>query len=527
MRRVLSCAFFMIAVFLVSTVFGQTGTVCLFGDAQGTQCSITDDGPGLLSVYVIHSPESPLLVGATAVRFAAPKPACMVGATWVTDLSPVGSLVDGNSQTGVALTYAACITEPYHVLTIQYMAAGLSESDCAYGVGPATGWDVIEVVTCDFENAQANGGVTYINSTIPCECDLPTGPPVLSLSPSSIDFGSSITDADFTISNVGGGMLSWSIMENAPWLIVSSMSGTGYFRNGVSVDRAGLAEGTYTTDIVVSSNGGTLPVHVSMEVSQALSVYPATLRFEVDQTEKVLQVTNSGPGTLEWTVSWDRPWLGAYPTEGVDDQEVGVHVDRTGLAVGAYTGTVTVSGGGDVVHVPVTLMVASGQSVAGAIGVFSDPQASGCNLSDQSPGLMTVYVVHVLTTGATGSQFAAPMPACMTGVTYLGEVSPFQVVIGNTQTGMGIGYGSCRSGPILLLTVRFFGQGLSQPCCEYPVVPDSNHGLTQVIMVSCDFLEFEAIGAYAIVNPTPSCQCGSIKVEEATWGRVKSLYSSD
>ena len=106
-------------------------------------------------------------------------------------------------------------------------------------------------------------------------------------------------------------------------------------------------------------------------------------------------------------------------------------------------------------------------------------------------------------------------------------VSPFQVVIGNTQTGMGIGYGSCRSGPILLLTVRFFGQGLSQPCCEYPVVPDSNHGLTQVIMVSCDFLEFEAIGAYAIVNPTPSCQCGSIKVEEATWGRVKSLYSSD
>ena len=60
----------------------------------------------------------------------------------------------------------------------------------------------------------------------------------------------------------------------------------------------------------------------------------------------------------------------------------------------------------------------------------------------------------------------------MTGVTYLGESSPFGVVIGNSQTGVSIGYGACLSGTIQLLTVRFFGQGLTEPCCVYPVGPD-------------------------------------------------------
>ncbi len=79
------------------------------------------------------------------------------------------------------------------------------------------------------------------------------------------------------------------------------------------------------------------------------------------------------------------------------------------------------------------------------------------------------------------SQFAAPMPACMTGVTYLGETSTYAVAVGTTQTGVSIGYGACYSGTIHVLTVRFFGTGLSEPCCVYPCsVPDWYHGETEV-----------------------------------------------
>jgi hypothetical protein len=293
------------------------------------------------------------------------------------------------------------------------------------------------------------------------------------------------------------------------------------------VNRTGLPEGTYSTDIVVSSNGGALPVRVSMEVLKDLSVSPSSLSFDVDDIVQPLYVRNRGPGTIEWSITWNQPWLSVYPSSGVNNKDVQVRVNRSGLAGGPYAGIVTVTGEGEVVHVPVSMMVASGLPGAGAIGVFSDPQASSCNLFDQTAGLMTLYIVHVLTAEASASQFSTPVPSCMTGAAYLGESSPFGVVIGNSQTGVSIAYGACRSGPILLLTVRLFVQGLSEPCCLYPVVPDLIHAEPKIWMVDCDSHMLEAAGAYAIVNPTGACQCGSIKVEEATWGKIKSMYSDE
>ena len=115
----------------------------------------------------------------------------------------------------------------------------------------------------------------------------------------------------------------------------------------------------------------------------------------------------------------------------------------------------------------------------------------------------------------------------MTGVTYLGETSTYAVAVGTTQTGVSIGYGACYSGTIHVLTVRFFGTGLSEPCCVYPVVPDWYHGETEVNVVDCTGQGVVGGAAHAIVNPNSSCQCGSIKTEEATWGKIKSMYSDD
>jgi hypothetical protein len=527
MKYPLLCATLAVAVFLVSPAAGQTGTICLFADPGGTQCSLSDTAPGVLSVYVIHSPLS-TPSGAGAVEFSAPRPDCMVGATWVADSSPLPmSALQGNSQTGVTLTYGGCISAPTHVLTVQYMVSGSSQIDCAYAVIPRPERPVVSVVTCDGDYVQGVGGVTYVNSTIACQCAEPTGPPLLRVSPSTIDFGYAGVNRQFSVINDGGGVLTWNAAESAPWMTLNPPTGSGYGEVGVVVNRTGLSVGTYETDITVSSNGGAQTVHVVMEVQQALSVTPSSLSYDVDDIEKVLRVRITAPVAIEWSISWDRPWLSAYPSGGTSGKDVRVRVDRAGLAGGTYTGTVTVTGGGEVFHVPVTMAVATGVPGAGAIGVFGNPEATACNLFDRAPGLMTFYIVHVLTAEASASEFAAPVPSCMTGAVYLGESSPFGVVIGNSQTGVSIGYGSCRSGPILLLTVRLFVQGLSEPCCLYPVVPDPNYWEPGIWMIDCDRHMLEATSAYAVVNPTGACQCSSVKTEEATWGKIKSMYSDE
>ena len=525
MRSLLICAVFACLAGVMAGASAQTGTICLYADPQGTQCALSDSAPGVLSVYVIHDPQD-TPGGALSAQFSAPRTACMAGAAWLTDSSPL-HLTVGNSQDGIFLGYGVCLTEPTHVLTIQYVVSGLTENDCAYGVIPAPGVEVVQVQNCDGDILQGTGGVSYINSATPCECSDPAGLPVLAVSPSSLDFGSSVNSTDFAVINDGGGVLTWHITDSAPWLSVGPASGSGYSTVRASVSRTGLPEGVYTADITVSSNGGVVPVHVSMEVRQNLSVYPSSLWFDTRRVEEPLYVRNRGPGTLEWTITWDQPWLSVYPATGVNYKEVRVRVNRTGLAGGTYTGTVTVTGGGEQVHVPVTMLVATGVPGAGAIGVFSDPQAAACNLFDQTAGLMTFYVVHVLTSGATASQFAAPVPSCMTGAAYLGDSSPFGVVIGNSQTGVSIGYGGCLSGPIHLMTVRLFVQGLSEPCCLYPVTPDLEHSEPKIWMVNCDFVQLEAASAYAVVNPTGACQCSSVKTEEATWGKIKSMYSDE
>jgi len=94
-------------------------------------------------------------------------------------------------------------------------------------------------------------------------------------------------------------------------------------------------------------------------------------------------------------------------------------------------------------------------------------------ITDNAPGLLSVYVVHVATAGATACQSKATKPACMTA-TYLSDTNPFGVVIGDSQRGA-VAYGSCLSGPIHVQTINFFGTE-PRPVCTYTVTCDPNAG---------------------------------------------------
>ena len=97
--------------------------------------------------------------------------------------------------------------------------------------------------------------------------------PILSATPTQLDFGASETTMTLTITNTGGGILNWNAYENPEeaWITSIVPSNGSLTANqsttvNVSVDRTGLDNGDYTGTITVSSNGGEQNIVVSMEV---------------------------------------------------------------------------------------------------------------------------------------------------------------------------------------------------------------------------------------------------------------------
>jgi hypothetical protein len=149
----------------------------------------------------------------------------------------------------------------------------------------------------------------------------------------------------------------------------------------------------------------------------------------------------------------------------------------------------------------------------GYIGIFSNNTGTNCNITDAAPGLLSVYVVHVNSTGATACQYKAAKPACMTA-TYLSDTNLFGVTIGNSQTGVSIGYGGCRNGNIHLQTISYFASGTTPACCSYPATCDPlgynacSGGL--IDFVDCDFNPTLGTGAAGVINGNATCPCGAL-----------------
>ncbi|MFZ5519183.1 MAG: BACON domain-containing protein, partial [Candidatus Zhuqueibacterota bacterium] len=100
--------------------------------------------------------------------------------------------------------------------------------------------------------------------------------PVLSVTPTTLDFGAATTNMTFTVKNSGGGELDWTAAENpAETWITSVTPASGSLGAGASqtvtmtVDRSGLSEGDYSGIIAVNSNGGAANVTVQMNVAGA------------------------------------------------------------------------------------------------------------------------------------------------------------------------------------------------------------------------------------------------------------------
>jgi serine protease len=102
----------------------------------------------------------------------------------------------------------------------------------------------------------------------------PTNDPVLVLTPTGLNFGTSDTQATFQVANGGGGSLTvTSVSEGEPWLAVapSDVDANGLGSYQVTVDRTALATGTFSAAIDVVTSAGNATVSVVMSVVAAAS----------------------------------------------------------------------------------------------------------------------------------------------------------------------------------------------------------------------------------------------------------------
>lgn len=143
--------------------------------------------------------------------------------------------------------------------------------------------------------------------------------PLMSISPKALDFGDTGVTRTFTILNIGGGSLDWTVQEvvraNAdapwqaqgiPWLQADVLAGssTGEIdRITLSVNRSGQSVGLYNnTGVRIVSNTGTEVIPVSMSVSPTLLIVPTLFTLSPNATEATFTIQNTGAQAASWQV---------------------------------------------------------------------------------------------------------------------------------------------------------------------------------------------------------------------------------
>ena len=253
--------------------------------------------------------------------------------------------------------------------------------------------------------------------------------PAIAVAPSSVQFayavGGTVPSAQsIQITNSGGGTLSWSASTSAPWLNVSTPSGTAPSTVSLSISPASLGAGSYTGSVQISAAGASnspVAVAVTLTVAAApasLAVSPQTLTFNYTVGAAVpvaqsVSITNSGGGTLSWMAAASANWLTVAPASGTAPATLSVSVSSASLTAGTYTATVQITAAGasgSPASVGVTLAV---QAPAAAFTVALSTAGQVEPFAAQS--IVSAYGTNLATN--TGSATSLPLPTSLDDTT--------------------------------------------------------------------------------------------------------------
>ncbi|MFC1531442.1 BACON domain-containing protein [Gemmatimonadota bacterium] len=228
----------------------------------------------------------------------------------------------------------------------------------------------------------------------------------------SVPQGTDPATQSFAIRNTGLGDLDWTASDDAYWLQLDAMSGTiasdGSFDVTASAAAADLPPGTYDATITVSGSADnsplTLPVSLEVTAAPVLMVIAESIDIQavigVDPPIHEIVIQNSGGAELNWTASSDAAWMtfargaGTLAAGASETDTVEISVD--GLAVGEYTGTLTLSGNApnspQILDAMLTVMESPSIALEGALEFEAwegdDPDAAELTVSNDGGGTL-------------------------------------------------------------------------------------------------------------------------------------------
>jgi hypothetical protein len=201
-------------------------------------------------------------------------------------------------------------------------------------------------------------------------------PSHLRISPNAVDLGSGDQATNnaqiITLSNTGGGQITWKATATQSWLMISPKSGTVSYGQNISVavaaERSNLKVGPYVASLIFTSNTGNPTLQVKMIVTQllpghnaVLQLTPAVLSFTAtdggaNPLAQIVTVSNPGILPLQWnatSVTNDgSSWLSVYPLSGRvskgGSQAVTIGVNTSTMLPGVYSGWLTFTSQGTI-----------------------------------------------------------------------------------------------------------------------------------------------------------------------------------
>ena len=188
--------------------------------------------------------------------------------------------------------------------------------------------------------------------------------PLLFLSPTVLDFGSTENIKTFDILNLGIDTLRWTVLEDpdASWMTaVFPLSGVGEATVSVAVSRINLTAGLYSGKVSVPSNGGDGSITVSISVPSgprrvhlSLPDTMATVGSEMTIPVRVDEVTAFGIIDFEFTLHFEEQVMeivGALSAGTLSDEWGSAEGDlsKPGQASISHRGQIPLTGSGSLI----------------------------------------------------------------------------------------------------------------------------------------------------------------------------------
>jgi len=159
------------------------------------------------------------------------------------------------------------------------------------------------------------------------------------------------------IRNNGIGTLHWEIVEDCPWLEINPICGESMGETNevvLSVETSGLTKGLYNCELTVNAGGvfnSPQTVLITLDLFEpVIEINPEQIEFSSTEGQRhpddqLLNIFNSGTGTLGWWISSDCNWLEMNPSSGESTGEIDqitLAANISNLDPGIYSCTLTV-----------------------------------------------------------------------------------------------------------------------------------------------------------------------------------------